>query len=349
MPKIGHEVLRDVALRIFQATGLPDEDARTISDHLVDSNLCGHDSHGVWLVPRYVGSMRDGAYVGWEAHEVVRESAALAVIDGHGANGIVAMTNVVDLVVEKARASTFGAVTLRDVTHIARLGHYTPLVAEQGMVAMLWTNVGGMFMSPFGSADRRLRPSPMSFAVPRRTGPPFMLDMSLSVVAGGKIRQMVANDKPLPDGWLIDQEGRYLSDGRRYDDLDTAILPLGDMQFGHKGSGLNMMMEMIVGPLSLAGCTRSELESEGGGGVMLLAVDIQAFTGVDSFTGEVEGLADWVHSARPLPGFGRVYVPGEIEEETRRRRRQEGVEIPDVYWEGVCRVADELDVTVPSV
>ena len=237
----------------------------------MDSNLCGHDSHGVWLVPRYVGTMRDGGYVGWEAREVVRESATLAVIDGHGANGIVAMTNVIDLVVEKARASTFGAVALRDVTHIARLGHYTPLVAEQGMVAMLWTNVGGMFMSPFGSADRRLRPSPMSFSVPRRAGPPFMLDMSLSVVAGGKIRQMVANDKPLPDGWLIDQEGRYLSDGRRYDDLDTAILPLGDMQFGHKGYGLNMMMEMIVGPLSLAGCTRSESESEGGGGVMLLA------------------------------------------------------------------------------
>ncbi len=79
MPNINHVVLRDVAFHIFRATGLPEEDARIISDHLADSNLCGHDSHGVWLVPRYVGSMRDG-YVGWDAHEVVRENATLAII-----------------------------------------------------------------------------------------------------------------------------------------------------------------------------------------------------------------------------------------------------------------------------
>ncbi len=348
MPNISHDVLRDVAFRIYRATGLPEEDARIISDHQVDSNLCGHDSHGVWLVPRYVGSMKDGAYVGWEAHEVIRENATLAIIDGHGANGIVAMNRVVDLVVEKARASTFGTVALRDVTHIARLGHYTPLVAEQGMVAMLWTNVGGMFMGPFGSADRRLRPSPLSFAVPRRNGPPFMLDMSLSVVAGGKIRQMVANDKPLPDGWLIDQKGEYLSDGHRYDDLDTAILPLGDMQFGHKGYGLNMMMEMIVGPLSLAGCTQGEREADGGGGVMLMAIDIESFTDLDTYTGQTEGLGDWVHSARPLPGFERVYAPGEIEEETRQRRLEEGIDIPDVYWADIGRVAGELGVAMST-
>ena len=113
MPNISHDILRDVAFRIFRATGLPEEDARIISDHQVDSNLCGHDSHGVWLLPRYVGSMKDG-YVGWDAHEVVRENATLAIIDGHGANGIVAMTKVVGLAVEKARAATFGAVTLRD-------------------------------------------------------------------------------------------------------------------------------------------------------------------------------------------------------------------------------------------
>ena len=51
---------------------------------------------------------------------------------------------------------------------------------------------------------------------------------------------------------------------------------------------------------------------------MVLAIDIEQFTDLDSYTEEVEGLADWIHSARPLPGFGGVYMPGEVEEERRR-------------------------------
>lgn len=346
MPVVPHDVLRELSFTIFKATGIPVDDARIVSDHVVNSNLVGHDSHGVWFMPGYARGMKQH-YVRWEDHEVLRENPSFVLIDGHGANGIVAVTRALDLAVEKARTATFGMVGLRNVTHIGRLGDYPPRIAEHGMIGMVWMNGGGLFLSPFGSADRRLRPEPIAFAVPRRHGPPFMLDITMSVVAGGKIEQKLVRHEPIPEGWLIDHDGKYVTEGPRYRNADdVGVLPLGGLQFGHKGYGLAMMIEMIVGPLCLAGCTKKQ---GGGGGIMILAIDIEQFTDLDTYKDEVEGLVEWVGSASPLPGFKKVYAPGEIEEEFRQRRLREGIDIPAPTWAEIGAVAAELGVPMPAI
>ena len=188
MPVVQHDVLKDLCYRIFAATGIPADDALIVADHVVESHLHGHDSHGTWLVSGYARGMRDN-YVRWEETEVVRDTPVLRVINGKGANGIVAVNRALDIAVEKAQNSTFGFVGLNHITHICRLGDYPPRIAERGMIGMVWLNGGGLFLAPFGSADRRLRPEPIAFSAPRQDGPPFMLDMTMTVVAGGKIVQ----------------------------------------------------------------------------------------------------------------------------------------------------------------
>lgn len=345
MPTLHAEPLQELSFRIFQTAGMPEEDARIVAEHLVNSNLVGHDSHGVWHLPHYVRGIQRG-YVPWEEREVLRENAAFVLIDGHGGNGIVAVTRAVELAVAKARAATFGAVGLRNVTHIGRLGDYPPRIASQGMIGSVWLNGGGLFLAAYGSADRRMRPEPVAFAVPRANGSVMMLDMTMSVVAGGKIEQKIVRGEPIPEGWLIGADGKYVTDGDRYRDGSAGVLPLGGLQFGHKGHGLAMMVEAIVGPLTLAGCTKGE--RGGGNGVMILAIDIAAFTDLGTYTAEVEGLVEWVGSARPLPGFGRVLAPGEIEAETQSRRQREGIEIPGPTWSAITEVAQELGVEVPA-
>ena len=288
-------------------------------------------------------------YVTWEEREVLRETPCLTVIDCKGGNGIVATTRALDIAVEKARRTTFGFTGLRNTTHICRLGDYTPRIAEQGMIGLVWLNGGGLFMTPNGSSDRRLCPEPISFGAPRRNGPPFMLDMTVTTVAGGKIEQKIVRGDPMPDNWVIDRTGSSVSDPRKYHDHpeETGVPPLGWPQFGHKGAGLAMMIEMLVGPLSHAGCTKGP--GKGGQGVMVMAIDIEAFTDLDTYKEEVEGLRDWVCSARPLPGFERVYAPGEIEEECRQKRLRDGIEVPEPTWEQIVATAAELGVEVPAV
>ena len=348
MPVVQHDVLKDLCYRIFAATGIPADDALIVADHVVESHLHGHDSHGTWLVSGYARGMRDN-YVRWEETEVVRDTPVLRVINGKGANGIVAVNRALDIAVEKAQTSTFGFVGLNHITHICRLGDYPPRIAERGMIGMVWLNGGGLFLAPFGSADRRLRPEPIAFSAPRQNGPPFMLDMTMTVVAGGKIVQKNIRQEPMPEGWVIDQEGQPVTDAQRYlDDADgTGVLPLGGLQFGHKGSGLAMMVEMLVGPLSHAGCTKEG--GSGGNGIMVLAINIEDFIDLDSYEREVEELAKWVCSARPLPGFEQVYAPGELEQKTRARLLVEGIDLPQPTWDEIGKVAAELGVEMPAL
>ena len=348
MPVIQHQILNDLVFRIFQATGIPENDAHIVADHLVNSQLYGHDSHGTWFVPSYARGMKNG-YRRWEDHEVLRDTPVLRVIDAKGANGIVSVTQALDIAVEKAKQSTFGFVGLNHTTHIGSLGDYPPRLAEQGMIGMVWLNGGGLFLSPFGSADRRLRPEPIAFSAPRKNGPPFMLDMTMTVVAGGKIEQKHIRNEPMPEGWVIDQQGEYVTDPARYKDdpENTGVLPLGGMQFGHKGYGLGMMVEMLVGPLSYAGCTKSA--SGSGGGVMILAINIEDFLDLASYEQEVEDLAQWVCSARPLPNVKKVYAPGEIEQESYARLIKEGIDLPEPTWLAIGEVAEEMGVKMPAL
>jgi hydroxycarboxylate dehydrogenase B len=51
---ISHNRLRPFVQEIFAAAGSSAEEARIVSDHLVDANLKGHDSHGAIRAAKYV-------------------------------------------------------------------------------------------------------------------------------------------------------------------------------------------------------------------------------------------------------------------------------------------------------
>ena len=61
---------------------------------------------------------------------------------------------------------------------------------------------------------------------------------------------------------------------------------------------------------------------------MILAINIEDFLDLASYEQEVEDLAQWVCSARPLPNVKKVYAPGEIEHESYARLIKEGIDLP---------------------
>ena len=52
--------LRELTAQIFAAAGCDRSEADCIARHLVDSNLCGFDSHGVIRIMQYVDNLRQG-------------------------------------------------------------------------------------------------------------------------------------------------------------------------------------------------------------------------------------------------------------------------------------------------
>jgi len=340
-------VLTTAGVSLLSAAGLPAEQAVVATNHLVESNLVGHDSHGVIRIPSYVKGLRSGELAPVGNQKVVRETPSTLVLDANRSFGIVLAYDAMREAVKRAQIYSFGAVAVHRTGHIGRLGAYPVLAAEQDCIGVILLNGGAQFMAPFGGTARRLPPNPIAIAVPSADGSFLMLDITTSVAAGGKVDVHRARRQPLPEGWLIDAGGKPVTDPERFRGSDVAMLPLGG-PLGHKGYGLAMMIDAIAGGLSWAGCSAEE-PTRGGSGYLALAIKIDSFIDPDEYKREIQKLADWVKSSPLMPGAKKIYVPGEVEEESRQRRLAEGVPVEEATWDAIGEAAAELGVTLPAV
>ena len=120
MPIIQHTVLRPFGYALFEAAGLPTDQAKVAMDHLVDANLTGHDSHGVIRTPGYVRGVHSGNIKPAGNHKIVRETPTSMTIDANKSFGIVLCNQAMQWAVDRAKEYTFGAVAVHQSSHIGR-------------------------------------------------------------------------------------------------------------------------------------------------------------------------------------------------------------------------------------
>ncbi len=345
MPTFSADTLRDVAVRILKAAGVPAGEATIVADLLVDSNLAGHDSHGILRLPQYLGMIRDGAIFPGAPSKIVQETPATAVLDGGWGFGQVVARRAVELSIQKARTSAVGAVAVRCCNHIGRLGAYAALPCEAGMVGLLLVNGhgGDQGVAPYGGLARRLGTNPFAAAVPSAGGPPVVMDITTSIVAGGKIRLARARGESVPEGCLIDAHGNPATDPNvYYDPPRGALLPFG----GHKGYGLSVMIDLLAGTLSGAGASAPG-SPRPGNAFLAIAIDIERFIPVDTFREEVRQFIAYLKTSPKAPGVAEILAPGERAFRERERRLREGIEVEDRTWEQVLDAARSLGVELP--
>ena len=220
------------------------------------------------------------------------------------------------------------------------------MAAEVDMVGITMVNAGGtaLYVAPFGGRDGRLATNPIAIATPTREGHPILLDITSSVVAQGKIRVALNRGDSVPLGWLMNSEGEPTSDPQ---DLMTSppgvLLPLGGIA-GHKGYALGLMIDILGGALSGAGCSGSgntRLQN----GVLMIALDIANFTPLDDFYEHVDGLIAHVKASPTAPGFDEIFTPGEIEARQTERRLHEGIPVDDETWRQIQETAAEVGIS----
>src|SRR5215831_10101518 len=142
MPEFEPAYLRDLGRRVFESAGTPADIAEHVADHLVASNLAGHDSHGVLRIPWYLDHVRRG-WLGPAARpRVVADRPAGALVSGEWGFGHPAATLAMDAACQRAARAGLGAAALVRATHIGRLGTYVERAADRGLVAMMW--LGGL-------------------------------------------------------------------------------------------------------------------------------------------------------------------------------------------------------------
>jgi len=347
MPVFDVGRLENICTAIFQGAGLSEAESARVAHSLVVANMMGHDSHGVIRVTQYVQAFKNKEVHPDRKIQIVREADASAVVDGGWGFGQTVCRQAMALAIEKATARSIAAVELFNSSHIGRLGEYAEMAAESNLIGIVMCNNhgAGRLMSAFGGIDARMSPNPVAIGIPTGGAFPIVVDMTSSVVAEGKIRVHRNRKEPIPDGWALDASGNPITDPNAfYGPPRGAILPFGGIA-AHKGYALAVAVDILSGALGGAGCSREDA-TRIGNGVFMLAIQIEAFTGTEAFTNEVDTFVGFLKSSRLMPGFDGIRMPGEIEHTLRQRRMQEGVTVDDGTWQQLCDTAASVGVSL---
>jgi uncharacterized oxidoreductase len=335
---------------VFAARHVPAEDARIVSTSLVDANLAGHDSHGLIRIPQYLKAIEDGQLRPGAPLTVLHQTPSVLVCDGNWGLGQVQAHRLLQRLAPMTRATGIAAGTLKQCGHIGRLGEYAEAATALGFAFLATVNNHGYgrAVAPPGGTVGRIGTNPLSVAVPTGTDGPVVLDIGTSVCAEGKVRVCYNKGVPVSPGWLLDAQGRPTTDpGVLYHDPRGTILPLGGDQ-AYKGFGIGLLLDMLVGGLSGAPCSRPELGPRSANAVFFLLLDSTHFAGTEHFLTEVGNLAQNVRDCPLAEGSKAITLPGDPERRERARRSREGVTLDEGTWKQLAELAAKLGVSTPA-
>jgi uncharacterized oxidoreductase len=276
--------------------------------------------------------------------EIVKETPGTAFIDGKWTFGQITAKKLVETAVDKAKENMVSAVGAFNCNHIGRIGYYTSWAAKQGIISTFYVNVGNPIVSLHNGLGKTFGTNPYSASVPTGGDIPFLVDYATSVVAAGKLSVASAKKAKIPKHWTRDQYGRVNDDPNILRDGGW-LLPFGE----YKGYGLQMVCELLGAVLtgSRVGPSGVELPPSPNG-IFMMAVNPEAFIGLDEFTKNTDALLKQVKNW-PALGGERVYVPGEPEKETKEKRLREGIDLPETTWGEIMTLCEELGIDADAI
>jgi L-2-hydroxycarboxylate dehydrogenase (NAD+) len=339
--------LMDFAVRAFTRVGVTREDAEQMADVLVGADIRGIDSHGLPRLRMYVTRLQAGLTNPKPEVKVIHETPGTLVLDGDNGSGPVVGPEAMRRCIEKARENGVATVTMRNSNHYGSLYYYPLMAVAEGRAGMTMTTTGPFIVPTFGAAGI-LGTNPICIAFPAGNNePPFMIDMSTSVVAGGKLEIAKRENHPIPEGWALDEQLQPTTDpfNARY------LLTLGtDRDHGsQKGYGLNVAVDLFAGLLSGGKVSAentqiSHTAKETHTAHMWSAWRVDAFVPMENYRARFDEYMQILRDCPPAPGHARVLVPGDPEWTAEADRRANGVPLHPQVVDDLKQLAGELDI-----
>ena len=344
MPTIAAAKLTQLVAAIMQGAGCGEVEAATIARRLVDSNLVGHDSHGVLRVPRYLDWIKDDTLRPNTAPTLVFDSDTIAIVDGNRGFGQVTGEFATKLGIAKAREKGIAMVGLRNCGHLGRIGDWADLAAEAGQVSLHFLNTSGaQRVAPYGGSDRRLSTNPITIGVPLDGADPVVLDVTTSMVAEGKLMVALNKGERVPEGWIIDRNGVPTTNPKDFYD-GGALLTVG----AHKGSGLSIVTDLLAGAVSTG--RSSDADDPILRNNMLSIYIAPAVYDADGVVArEARRFVDFVKASTPAKAGEPVLAPGDVERRNRAARLASGVSLDDKTWADLVTAAASVGVDATRI
>jgi LDH2 family malate/lactate/ureidoglycolate dehydrogenase len=275
----------------------------------------------------------------------VRENAVTALVDGDNGMGHVVMNFATELAIRKAAESGLAWVGTFNGNHAGAGAVYSSMPLAHDMVGMYMTVANANHMAAWGGVELILGTNPISVAIPAGKEPPVVLDIATTMASYGKIKLAAQKGEPIPVGWMIDRQGKPLTDPKR--SSEGILLPIG----GYKGYGLNVVIGMLAGVLNGAAFGRNvvdfnkDLATRNNSGHMIMAMRVDNFQPVEAFKAEMDRVIREIRESKRIEGIDRIWLPGEMEYELIRKRRANGIPLAPVVVANLRKLAAELNLS----
>ena len=314
--------LKALVTAIFEKVGVCPEQAQIIAQTLLEAEQRGVHSHGVVCVTRYVDLIQKGFMKANMEHEVLRSAPAVEVWDGKRSNGQVLGYYAMKRAMEKAKSCGVGMVGVKSTNHFGAGAYYAQMAQKEGMIGIA-LSTGSPTMAPWGGAEKAIGNNPLAIAVPTREEIPPVLDMAQSVVANGKITNMMKQGiKEIPEGWALDKEGMPTT---KMEDF-YSVTPLG----AYKGFGMSFMVDVLSGLLIGGGVGFEAGDFKDGPGIMMMALDVAAFRDPQMFLTDVDHRIQELKSVRKAKNSSGIMMPGEPEARSFAESAQKVSVLPEI-------------------
>jgi len=326
--------LKACITRILIHAGATPSNAECVASHLVNANLRGVDTHGVWQLPRYVAAIERGELLPQASPGLLTDSPSFALVTGNWGFGQPAALHATDQALRKAQNCGVAVISIVQSHHIGRLGEYVEIAAREGFISMIWLSGLGEEkpdVMPYGGKKPLFSTNPIAIGLPVGDEPSIVVDFATSAISGVKILEAVRLKRPLPPGTIVDKDGVGTTDAQKVLE-GGAQVAFG----GHKGYALMFTTE-ILGRI-LAGAD-SFVDPPRGGitfshhGVTMIALKADLFQPMKVYNARTSELRRRARAIPPAPGFSEVSAPGDPELRTLASRERDGIPIPDDLWQ----------------
>lgn len=336
--------LRTYITRSMAALGLPEADAACVGQLMAEADLQGSDGHGVIRLPPYSRRILAGGVNVRPNIKVIEERAAMALMDGDNGMGHLVMKQAADLAVEKARRCGIAWVGSRFSNHAGPASLYARMALPHDMIGLYFAVGNANHLPPWGGLDMLLSTNPIAVAIPALQEAPIVLDMATTVAAYGKVKAKAQRGEMMPEGWMIDREGKPLLDPKRSE--EDFLTPIG----GYKGYGLSLIVGLLAGTLNGAAMGKAVIDfnkdshSVSNTGQAIAVIDPSAFGDPLLFKQRVDDIVREMRGSERMPGVDRIWVPGEQSQAKRLQYGQQGIPIPPALLQQLDALAVQLKV-----
>ena len=328
---------------LFRA-GLEKPAADRVAELMTQADLQGSDGHGIIRLVPYVKRIHAGGINIRPEIRIVTERPAMALLDGDNGMGHLVMDRAARMAIEKARTTGIAWVGTRQSNHAGPASLYARMAMEQDMIGVYFAVGNANHLPPWGGIEMLLSTNPIAVAIPAGDEPPIVLDMATTVAAYGKVKAKAQKGETMPEGWMIDREGKPLTDPKRAG--EGFLMPIG----GYKGYGLALIVGLLAGTLNGAAMGKEVIDfnvdqnTPTNTGQAIMAIDISAFGDVSAFKQRVDVLIRDMRNSPRMPDVERIWLPGEQSHERRIAYARDGVPLAPALLKNLQALAEELNI-----